>query len=426
MADEAQDANNAVGEGQQAEFNRRLRAEVVAWRADDLITGEQAAAILGRYPQDVTVVSNPLNNRVVSALAIMGSVLIGLGIIAFVAANWSSIPAWGRLVMMSVGTPAIYFIGWFLAYRMAYPRIGLAVILLGVIAFGASIHLIAQTYHVPVNHPNLVALWFLGAAPVAYITRSRAVAVFMLALFFVGAGFRAQEWFPDFDEEVLFFMAPAYLVLAAAIFALGSLQHSWRYTRPFSLIFAAVGLLLAIASIYVLSFDEFWHQVARDRADGVALIWPMLEFWLVMGVAAVVAVGSILTRILGSPASIRDEAIWWEGALVGGSGLVVAVALVSIVIGLSWMWWVFNLVMLAAVVALIAAGYRMMRAELINFAVAVFAITVFTRYFEFGFSLLGQSLAFIVTGLLLLAVGFGLELLRRRMVARMRLQGIAL
>ena len=50
--------------------------------------------------------------------------------------------------MMVVGTPAIYVIGWLVAYRFAYQRIGIAIILLGAIAFGASIHLVAQTYHV--------------------------------------------------------------------------------------------------------------------------------------------------------------------------------------------------------------------------------------------------------------------------------------
>ena len=74
---------------------------------------------------------------------------------------------------------------------------------------------------------------------------------------------------------------------------------------------------------------------------------------------------------------------------------------------------------------MIAAGYRWNRAYLINLAVPIFAITLFTRYFEFGLGLLGQSVLFIVAGVILLAGGFGMEYLRRRLVRRMRESGVA-
>ena len=64
-------------------------------------------------------------------------------------------------------------------------------------------------------------------------------------------------------------------------------------------------------------------------------------------------------------------------------------------------------------------------AYLINLAIPIFAITLLTRYFEFGFDLLGQSVAFIVAGVILLAGGFGMEFLRRRLVRRMRETGAA-
>ena len=115
----------------------------------------------------------------------------------------------------------------------------------------------------------------------------------------------------------------------------------------------------------------------------------------------------------------------WELLFVIAAAGAVGATLAGLMFALEWMWWVFNLAMLAGVIGMVAAGYRLLRADLINFAVAIFAITLFTRYFEFGFGLLGQSLAFIVTGVLLLAVGFGLEFLRRRMVQRIRSQDVA-
>ena len=401
------------------DFSRRLNAEVSRWETDGLIATEQAAAIRARYEISGSAEGGAIGNRVVSVLAIMGAALIGLGIIAFIAANWSGISTLSRLVLMVVGTPTIYIAGWMLAYRFGYARIGTAVILLGAIAFGASIHLIAQTYHVPVHHPNLVGVWFLGVLPLAYVTRSRSVAGLMLILFVAGAGFRAQEWFTELDESALFLMPPAYLALAAGLFGLGRLHSRYEYTRPLARMFESAGLLVAGVSLYVLSFHILWENVGQP-AD-VSL---RVEYWVVMAAAGIIAAGTTLGGVFRDHGRGR-ELLCWELSFVIAAAGTVGATLAGLAFALEWMWWVFNLVMLGGVIGMIAAGYRLLRADLINFAVAVFAITVFTRYFEFGFGLLGQSLAFIVTGVLLLVVGFGLEFLRRRMVQRIRSQDVA-
>ena len=132
---------------------------------------------------------------------------------------------------MVVGTPAILSRGGCWRIGSATPALETPSFWWGAIAFGASIHLIAQTYHVPVHHPNLVGVWFLGVLPLAYVTRSRSVAGLMLILFVAGAGFRAQEWFTVLDENALFLMPPVYLAFAAGLFGLGRLQSRYEYTR---------------------------------------------------------------------------------------------------------------------------------------------------------------------------------------------------
>ncbi len=403
-------------------FAIRLRAELQQWQADGIITAEQAEAIRDRYESDAPAASgSAIGNRVVTVVAIMGAVLIGLGIIAFIAANWSEIPKLAKLAMMVVGTPAIYVIGWFLGYRFDYPRIGIAIILLGAIAFGASIHLVAQTYHVPVNHPNLVPLWFLGVIPLAYITRSRAMLGLSIILFLAAAGFRAQEWVPDLGNEATILLIPGALVLGAFLFAAGRLHARFPDTRAFARMYDLAGLLMASATIYLFSFSEF--RVGIDRqASNFSLLG--VEFWLVVGIAglaAAVMVGVAAWRDLGR----RSGQIWWEVGAVGAMALIAAAMWLGLAFGGEWLWWAFNLVMLAGVLAMIAAGYRWNRAYLINLAVPIFAITLFTRYFEFGLGLLEQSVLFIVAGVILLAGGFGMEYLRRRLVRRMRESGVA-
>ena len=97
--------------------------------------------------------------------------------------------------MVAVATTTAYVAGWLLAYRFESPRTGIAVILLGAIIYGASIHLIAQAFNVEVNHPLLMPAWFLGVVPIAYVTRSVAILVLSLILLLVSLGFRMQVWF---------------------------------------------------------------------------------------------------------------------------------------------------------------------------------------------------------------------------------------
>ena len=415
MTPDAPDRTSPPG----SDFVRQLPAEVARWQADGLISEEQAAAILGRYDADATASGgSAIGNRVVSVIAVMGAALIGLGIIAFIAANWSDIPKLVKLAMMVVGTPAIYVIGWLIGYRFGYARIGIAVILLGAIAFGASIHLVAQTYHVPVNHPNLVPLWFLGVIPLAYITRSRAMLGLSIILFLAAAGFRAQEWALDFEEEVTFmvpFMVPAFLTLGAFLFAAGRMQARFSETRHFARLCDLAGLLVVAAAIYVLSFNSLWEAMAEYEPSFARL---SVEYWLAAGIAWLAA--AVMVGVAGWRTGQRPGQIWWEAGAVGAMALIAAAMWLGLAFGGEWLWWVFNLVMLAGVLAMIAAGYRWNRAYLINLAVPIFAITLFTRYFEFGLGLLGQSVAFIVAGVILLAGGFGMEYLRRRLVRRMR------
>ena len=424
----AADATGNASVPEAGDFARRLPAEVGRWQADGLISEEQAAAILERYPPAGETSGSAIGNRTVSVIAIMGAALIGLGIIAFIAANWSDIPTLAKLALMVVGTPVIYVAGWLLSYRFGFVRIGTAVILLGAIAFGASIHLVAQTYHVPVNHPNLMPAWFLGVIPLAYIIRSQSVLGLSLIILLVATAFRAQEWVPDVFNDEMVWLAPAYLVLGALLFAAGRLQSRFDYTRPFARILDVVGLAVVAAPVYLLGYHTIWEELFRPNPffpnDHVRPGELSVEYWLVVavaGLAAVAAVGVAGWQDWGR----RSMQIWWEASAMAALFAVAAVMWVGLTYGAQWLWWVFNLVTLAGVLAMIAAGYRWNRAWLINLAVIIFAITLFTRYFEFGFDLLGQSVAFIVAGVILLAGGFGMELLRRRLVSRIGQEGVA-
>ena len=165
------------------EFWARLPAEVQHWQDQGIISPEQGRAIISGYPAPGRPVAvHRAQGRLVTILATLGSVLVGLGVILFFASNWQDIPKPVKLAMILIAIPAAYGIGYWLRYWRGYQRVGTAVILMACLLYGAAVHLVAQAYNVPVNDPNLFLYWFLGVLPLAYLTRSQVI-------LYLGAGY---------------------------------------------------------------------------------------------------------------------------------------------------------------------------------------------------------------------------------------------
>ena len=402
-------------------FITQLPAEVAGWRQDGLITEDQAQVLLARY--SLPEAGAAARSRAAAILATMGALALGLGVILFFASNWAAISKEVKLALMVIGVPAVYGAGYWLRYYKQYLRVGTAIILLAAILYGAAIHLVAQAYHVPVNHPNLVLVWFLGVIPLAYVTRSHSVLVLALILMLSAVGFRGQSWLEDWDL-IPFLGFPLYLVLGLGLYGLGKAQRQFELTRVYALPFELVGLLVAFAATYFLAFQEWWKEYSFFGFDGTgALDGVSAEFWGLFGVAALVSVLGLLAAGL----SRYRRGLSWRGTLCEGLMMLALLVAASLVIFLPlrndiFYPVVFNLLFLVGAIGLLLLGYVQGRELLINLAVLFFAFQVFARYFEFGFDLLDRSIVFVGAGVILLAGGFAMERGRRRMVDRLRSQ----
>ena len=67
-----------------------------------------------------------------------------------------------------------------------------------------------------------------------------------------------------------------------------------------------------------------------------------------------------------------------------------------------------------------ASGYLRDHEGRVNLSIALIALYVITRYFEYSIDLLDSSLLFFGAGVILLAGGYLLDRGRRRMLASMR------
>ena len=124
---------------------------------DGIITAEQGQAILGGYSAAELAPTQRAQGRLVTGLSVIGSVLVGLGVILFFAANWDGIDRLPKIGIILASIIAAHGLGYYLRYHRGYRRVGSAMVLLACIVYGAGVHLVGQAYNVDVNDPRLMA-----------------------------------------------------------------------------------------------------------------------------------------------------------------------------------------------------------------------------------------------------------------------------
>ena len=402
-------------------FLEHLPDEVNYWQGRGIIAQEQGRAIIDSYEMPDT--ARAAHGRLVTILAILGSVLVGLGVILFFASNWQEISREVKLALMLVTVPTAYGIGYWLRYFRGYQRVGTATLFLAGIVYGAAIHLVAQAYNIPVNHPNLFLFWFLGVIPLAYVTRSEFILVLGIGLFLGAVGFRLPVWLED-TELIPFRVFPLYLVLGLMLWALGKAQSRFQLTGVYSRAYEVLGILTAFAALYLLTFRFWWEELfGRPITTGAVTN----EFWLMLYIAAaLVVIAFVFALAVRQRQRLSLHTLPYEGVaallLLATAYLVVFLPFIG---GDLLYPLLFNFLFLVGIVGLVFLGYFRGQELFINLALIFFTVDVVTRYFEYSFELLDRSTVFIVAGIILLLGGFLLERGRRQVVNRLRAQEVS-
>lgn len=388
-------------------YRERLAHDVAAWRRAALISDEQERAILARIGAGERRAVGALRlGWLVSAVAVIAAIVLGAGVVLLFAANWQAMPSALRVGALCAGIAASYGAGYALIERYQMERIGGALLLLGVILYNAAVFLVARVYHVPVDSPVLWLLAAAGTFPLAYLYASRIV--LLLAIGGVTGWVVAQmvAWYPDSPKS----QSAALVVgaLAVALYAAGRLHGERASLRRFADVYALSGLLVLLGLVYVFTFARVWDAVI-DSGVRPAAAPPVV--YVVIGLAALVAAAAWLVR----PA---DPVRRLEAAAQAG-----VLALAAVVA--TWPAWtgyalVFDAVYFALAGALIVRGYLLADEPYINFGLATLAVGLLTRYVDVFWSQMATSAFFIVGGLLLFAVAFAAERLRRSLLREMR------
>lgn len=206
-------------------FRKQLKRTIPLWQEQGLLT-EQQGVQLGEYYR-LDHVKTESTQLLLSIIYTVGAVLIGVGVISFVAAHWNHINRPIKVTLLFATMLSAHGLGyhlWFINGK--YPRLGHALIFLGTLIFGANVGLMAQVFHISGGSGRMFGVWAIGAAAVAYAVRSipnATVAVVMAFLFFIGF---SGIWDGP-DRVVFWYPFVAALVLVPLVYLCNSRWLLW-------------------------------------------------------------------------------------------------------------------------------------------------------------------------------------------------------
>ncbi|WP_442598850.1 DUF2157 domain-containing protein [Neobacillus sp. D3-1R] len=337
-----------------------LKREIHYLEETERITAEQSKDI-----QDLYEVKPGLSFT--KTLLYVGSILIGAGILSFIASNWGEIGKLAKFILIL----GLYVGSIFAGFKMEtqYPKTSKSFYYLGVFVFGAGIFLIGQMFNFGGEFQDAFLWWSLGILPLAWVLKDKWI--LMLASLFVLIYLSNQlDWFS------------------------GTIPY-W--------------ILLWIGAIYVLN-EKIGFSKVTGFITGIqllAFIGTLLNFfirgddeWIYLYGLVYLVLGLALVLVRSN---IRNVYISL-GHLVHGAA--------AFLLSFEDVWpndWIYIPFSLLYVLFLF---YLIKRGSLLSIVILCFMI--FRFYLDISFAFLPKSFVFIIGGLLLLGFGFYFEKQRKK------------
>lgn len=402
---------------QEFTFHKRLKQEIELWLKEGLITDTQKEKILARYKLIKEADEKAGPRKLITVISVLGSILIGIGIILFIASNWSEIPKWVKLIIIFSLMLSFYALGFYLRYeKKNYPKVGASLIFLGSLIFGAGIFLIAQIYHITVHYPNGPLMWGLGVLPLAYLLRFKTILSLAIIDLLIWLGMESRFWITDQYFSSIMLFVTLYFMAGIALWGTGLMHRGFKSFKTISSPYIVFGILLTFVAGFILTFDVFRGRFGSDSLfifyTGIVILFliSIISYslskdkekgWFYETAFLVILMALIFSLSLfyeGMPYDTRDE------------GTVKLLTLIS------------NLIFAGEIIGIIFLGYIRRYPAYINIGLLFFVLDVVARYFDFFWKLLPRSVFFIAGGLILMLGGVLLEKKRRKVLASFNIQ----
>ncbi len=340
-------------------FRRELVREGMQWEREGLLSGDQWERLRDRYALEG--LEAQAANRFTFILIALGTVLVGIGIITYVAANWDEIPKIVRSVGLFVAFVGTSFGGFGLLRSpdSLKQKLGDGLMLLGGMLIGANMALMSQMFHITGPLHPLFLMWSLAVVVMAYGLRHQGLAILAVVLMGLGGYWGWGEsswWWSGLTDQAqvtpysiaianlpllagLLFIPLAYRCRSKVLFTmtmvvvLSSFISMWMDIRTYSGVVFAV-LLLVLPTVFLWSYDDtLWRDVRSTLQRGRSpvqnptepLFQPIARVFSVLNFGALLYLCSFRSSFLTIQPYVSGEPrMLWQFAL---PGLVVLMAL---------------------------------------------------------------------------------------------------
>ena len=363
-----------------------LLGELEEWAADGIVTREQASLISSMYGAKPRSFARVLLSS--------GAMLVGLGAVCAVAANWDGIARGVRMCMI-VGAYALSMLASLVSLRRGAQALSRSLLLLASMVFGAGIFLAAQMYGYDGHWTTAFGWWIVGIIPSAFIFRDRwqCFLAQTLAVCYLG-GLDFLLWADRVSRTTLRWEVVPALIIAA-------LWLLWLRLRKDASVFNADALVTA----------QFAFSRIADRLDPVS---ATIVFFIA-GAAAMLSFRK---------GDWQELAVSWGTFVCGACGLVLSIP--EAWNGFTWLSSAGSVTgaftagtapaqALAAGAALLTAAAMALRLYIGGRTAGIFLALLALRYFvDHFFGFMSKAAAFGVLGAACIAFGLFWERRSRR------------
>ncbi|MDZ5472457.1 DUF2157 domain-containing protein [Bacillus sp. 31A1R] len=368
----------------------------------------------------------PLN--FIKVLSMIGALLIGLGVLSFVASNWAGLSDLTKFSVLLLSLILGYFVAWLTEYRK--PILSKSLYYISVFVYGAEIFYIGQLFHLGGKLENAFLAWAIGVFPLAIYLKDKFLyglsfvliyLVIELKFMFVGDQLNPSTfmliilpllfavWYFLFNKYRLLLVANLVLLyqFIQMKFAIQPLEQN-----DFPMVFTILlPLLFAIGhkffnksnAIFVVNSLLFLQWIAMTfyyfEVERVAVLFVI---FLLVGITithvqlpsykhTMKNLGIIISFISGLILTARD--LWMEGMDMSPNSF-------------TFPWWI-----VFGIGYMIYGLFLVYRQQLIG--VVIVSVLIFRFYIDVSLVFLNKSIAFLIGGIILLGLGFWFEKTRR-------------
>ncbi|MCY6484138.1 DUF2157 domain-containing protein [Clostridium aestuarii] len=334
--------------------------ELMYQREKEIITEEQFNRIVNSYEEVSSV-------NFIRILVTIGAILIGLGILSFVASNWDYISKISKIIIII----SVLGISMFTSFKLesSYEKTSKALLYLSALIYGSGIFLIGQIFNYGGEFTTAFLLWAVGILAISLIMKEKILFMFshVLLIIYINGNFR---------ENIII-----YPLILISIFYIGNKYFNHDKFITFLNNAATLNFILYLLDYMNLNNS---YRVIIFLLIGLGMYYIKhnlnLSIFKLQGLILIGINGVVLTY----------KYVWQELPFIN-SGSVIAV--------------VFGILLLIYLLSLVRKGLLI--------PLVFICILILRYYFDTLYNFMPKSLFFVVGGLILLGFGYYFEKLRK-------------